>query len=215
MVMVPCETTPCVLVFVRLKTSPSTFHLPGKSNFYQTHYFRHFFLPTLRHAHCVWQRASKNSSCNTKFVKVRVTIGVWEMRDKTGLAPPICFHVLTCFHCFVRKHHIYTNTQILIQIQILKYKYKHNLPSAAGITRFYCFVTSTSHFICFKVENTAISWHHTLSLLCQKNIHFTFHSLQSCEYVERLLAALSACSIPTLVSQAVTIRSTFQFDEME
>ena len=133
-------------------------------------------------------------------MKVRVTIGVWEMRDKTGLAPPICFHVLTCFHCFVRKHHIYTNTQILIQIQILKYKYKHNLPSAAGITRFYCFVTSTSHFICFKVENTAISWHHTLSLLCQKNIHFTFHSLQSCEYVERLLAVLSACSIPTLVS---------------
>ena len=74
---------------------------------------------------------------------------------------------------------------------------------------------STSHFIRLKVENTAISWHHTLSLLCQKNIHFTFHSLQSCEYVERLFAALSACSIPTLVSQAVTIRSTFQFDEME
>ena len=59
MVMVLCETKPCVLVFVTLKTSPS-FYLPRKPNFYQTHYFRNFFLPTLRYAHCIWQWAPKN-----------------------------------------------------------------------------------------------------------------------------------------------------------
>ena len=109
---------PVLWFFSHWKCLP--FHLSGKSNFYQTHYFRHFFLPILRHAHCVWQRASKNSSCNTKFVKVRVTIGVWEMRDKTGLAPPICFHVLTRLHCFVKKHHIHTNTQIHFTFQLFQ-----------------------------------------------------------------------------------------------